>query len=394
MKTRNAVILAVLLSIVSIAFTYLIVSALQTNKQRVQIEEKLLTKETTPAPTAPAPAQPAVDKAAILAIFDVNAGDRQKTVEAFKKYMRDVPPYVITGTKGYPEALNGEYEKAIQTSQWEINDNPDVVGPRYTLAWIYARIGNYDRALAVCDETLKRGPEFNKVRYIKLWVLAKQGKYEDALRTCKEALGDDPSSAELYYAKGRIQDLAGNNDDAIASYTQAISLKPDFFEANVYLGMLYTQLGRYDEAIKMQNKAIDIDRYAPGGYLGLGIVYELMGNYEAALTQYKNAVQVGTFGTNANSPQQPSAPSIGIDYAFVYNRIGVLNDRVGSYQDALIAFKNALAARPGYDEACRGLTLTYLLLDNRESALSNYAKLKNINPAMAASIASLVEPGK
>jgi tetratricopeptide (TPR) repeat protein len=395
MKTRNVVILVVVTSVISIAFTFLVVSAVRTNEQRMHREEVLLKKETAPAPVAQAVPQPDVNKTAILALFDVGKEDRRKkAIESVKKAMRDVPPYIGTGTKGYPFALKGQYEKAVQISEEEIRDNPDVVGPRYTLAWIYARTGNYNGATAVCNEALQRGPDFNNMRYIMGWVYAKQGKYEDALKTCEDALRIDPYSAMLYYAKGRIEDMFGHNDAAIAAYTRATSLKTDFTEAYVALGLLYFELGRYDDAIKTYRQVLGFNKYSPGAYLGLGLVYDQKGNYGAALTELKNAVTLGSFGAGSDNPKQPLTVSVGIDDAVIYNNIGILNDRLGNYSDALAAFNSAIAARPDYPDAYRGLVLTNLLLGDRESALESYDKLKSLDTEMANSLSAVVKEAK
>ena len=395
MKTRNVVILVVVVSLISIVCTSLIISALRTNEQRMHKEEVLLNKETTPVSPTQAALQPAVNKDQILALFDVGKESRRKkAIELFKKVMRDVPPYIGTGTKGYPFALDGQYEKAVQITQEQIQENPDSVEYYYTLAWIYARTGKYDQAIVVCNDVLPRGPTYNKMRYILGWVYAKQDKYEDALKTCDEALRADSDSAALFYAKGRIQDLFGHNDEAIESYSRAISLKSDFPEAYVFLGLLYTELGRYDDAIKAQKEAIRLNRYGPGGYLGLGLIYDEKGNYQAALAQLNNAIMLGSYGANTDSPKQPLTLSIGIDDAVIYTRIGVLDVRLDLYQDALTAFNSAIAARPDFAEPYRGLVLTNLLLGDRASALKNYKKLKNLDADLANSVAAVIGDDK
>ena len=396
MKTRSVAILVVAAVAVSILSTYLIVSAIYTNQQRMPKMESLLEKETEPSPAAtPVVSQSAADKGEILALLDARTEEQRKnTITAFKKVMRDVPPYVGIVTKGYPFAQDGQYEKAVQLTQEEINEHPDDVGPRYTLAWINARVGNYDKAITICDDALQLGASYNNMRYIMGWVYAKQGKYEDALKTCDDALRIDPYSATLFYAKGRILDLFGRNDEAIESYLKAVNLKNDFFEAYVCMGLLYTELGRYDDAIKAQKQAVSLNRYGPGGYLGLGLVYDEKGNYQAALAQLQKAITLGSLGADADSPKQPLTSSIGIDDAVIYNRIGILNIRLGSYQDAIIAFNNAIAARQDFADAYRGLVLADLLLNNKEAARKDYDKLRNLDTDLAKSVATFIEQDK
>ncbi len=394
MKKRDVVITVAVTNIMSIAITFFIMVALKTDKQQVRNEKIVPEKETTAASASPVAAQQDVNKIEILALFDVNTESlRKKSIEAFKKVIRDVPPYTETPTRGYPFALKGEYQQAEQITQEEIRDNPQSVDAHYTLAWIYARVGNYDDAISLCNRTLQRGSAFNKLRHILAWVYARQEKYEDALNVCDEAIRDEPHSAMLYYAKARIQDLFGRDDEAIENYSRAISLKNDFFEAYVFRGLLYTKLGRYDDAIKDQRQAIRFDRYAPAGYIGLGLVFDITRNYAAALEQMNSAVTLGSLTANVNSQRQPLTVSMGIDDAVIYNKIGILNIRLGFYQDALTAFNRAIAVRQEFPDAYRGLVLTHLLLGNREAALKNYEKLKSLDLNLANSVVAFLEQG-
>ena len=395
MKVQNVVILVVVTNIISISSTFLIMKSMPVQQQLNQ-KETVTAEKDAPALSQPsAVAQPAMDVNQLLALFNIRKEDNQKkTMEMFKKVMLDTPPYIGTGTKGYPYALQGDFQKALQITQNEINANSRSVESRYTLAWIYAKTGDYDGAIEACSNALMLGAEFNKMRYIMGWVYAKQGKYEDALKTCEDALSVDPYSALFYYGKGRIQDLFGHNEQAVESYLKAISLKSDFYDAYVFLGVLYTELGHYNDAIKAQKQAISIDKFGQAGYIALGLVYDKTDNYQEALTQFSDALRFVYYNRDPDPQNQPLTVKIGIDDAIIYNRIGVLNAMLGSYEDALIAFNKAIKARLDYPEAYRGLVLTYLLLNDRTSALKNYEKLKSLDKDLADSVAVVVGEGK
>jgi len=395
MKTQNVVIAVVVTNIVSILATALIVGGKQPEKSQLSPEPMAPTTAAAPVPAAPVVSvQPAVDKDKVLAFFDsIKNSRRKEAVAEFKKLMQDVPPYASLGTVtyGYRLALEGEYQKAIEATQKDINRAPERVDSVYTLAWIYAKVSDYDKALQVCSDALKGGAQFSKQNYIMGWVYAKQGKYEDALKACDAALSAEPYSPGLYYAKGRIEDIFGNQDKAIEYYLKAISLKDDFYSAYVYLGFLYTELGRYDEAIKTQKEAVALDKYGAAGYLGLGLAYDEMGNYQAALPQYQNAMTLGNFGAEASTVKKPLSVSLSIDDAVIFNRIGILNIRLGAYEEALAAFNQSLKARLEFHDAYRGLIMTSLLKGDKESAFQYYEKLKQANPEMAKTIAAFVE---
>lgn len=395
MKTRDIIITVAITNIVSILAVIFIISIFRSNQPDVQKEPTVPAPKVSPAPVEPAvPDKPSVDKDQILALFESRTKIQQKkNLESFAKVMRDVPPYPGTGMKGYPitVALNGEYEKAEQLAKDEIRNYPETANSYYMLVWIYARVGNYDGAIKMCQEVLPRGGAFNDLRYIMAWVYARQQRYDDALKICDDAILNAPYSRDLFYAKGRILDLLERNDDAIASYSRAIELKKDFSEAYLFRGLLYAKMGRYEEAINDQKQTILVNKYDREGYLALGLIYDQTGNFEAAREQLNNAIMLGSLGTGPDPSKQRLASSVGIDDAAIYNRIGILNIKLGLYQEAISAFNKATVSEPGSADSSYGLTLTYLLLGDKKSAVENYQKLKRLSPELAGSIAAIVE---
>lgn len=380
MQTRNVVSLIIVVGVIPIFSTFLILNANQSPQGQAF------------AAPASTPDAQAANKADVLAYLNKQRQTQKKQgIDAFKKVMRDTPPYVIIGTSGYPFAQRGEYEKAMQVCQEDINQNPDILGPRYTLAWTYAKIGNYDKALDVCNEALKKGPAYNSVRILMAWIYGKQGKFDDALKVCDDALQADPAAAMFYYSKARIQELNGQTDQAIKNYKKAISIKPDFYDAFIFLAVIYSEQGKYDDAIKMDKQAINADKFKAGGYLGLGLVYDEMGNYQSALEMLQKALSLGSFGSDVQTSKVPLALSIGIDDAVIFNRVGVLNLRMGNYPEALTAFNSSIAARSDYGDSYVGIVFANLLMNNKEAAQKAYDRLQNVNADLAKSISSFMK---
>jgi tetratricopeptide (TPR) repeat protein len=395
MKTRDVVITVVLSNIVTIGVAIFIVNALRTSEPQVQKEQPVYIKEVLPAPTASVAAdKPAVNKEAVFALLDAGRENRKKeAIKEFKKVMQDVPPYdtLIPATNGYRVAMDGDIAEAVKVTQKDIAQDPSRMEYRYTLAWIHAKVGDYDSALRECNEMLALGSEYLKMNYLLGWIYAKQGKYDDASKACDTALTAEPHSASLYYAKGRIEDLKGNTDKAVEFYTKTISLKNDFYTAYIFLGFLYTELGRNDEAVATFKQAIGLDRYKPAGYVGLGLVYDETNNYRAALKQYNDAITLGFVSVNVVTQNKSLLTTIGVDDAIIYNRIGILNIRLGDYQEARYAFSQAIEARQEFHESYRGLVLCNLLLGDKESAMKAYDEFKILDAEMAKSVAPFVK---
>jgi tetratricopeptide (TPR) repeat protein len=392
MKTRDIVITVVATNIVTVLIAIFIVSAMRSEPSQSVPKQPV---SVTMIPAAPAvSAKPSVNKEEVFALLDSGRESRRKEAyKEFKKVMQDTPPYNPLGTvsTGYQTALDGDIKKALEITQEEITRDARRVDSHYTLAWIYAKVGDYDKALKVCDDAMKLGPDFYKLRYIQGWIYARQGKYEEALKACDAALASEPYSASLYYAKGRIADQAGQTDKAIEFYAKTISIQKDFYMAYIFLGLLYAEMGRNEDAIKTFKQAIGLNKYRTGGYAGLGLVYDETGNYQAALTQYNNAITLGWVNTDSIAINKPLAMTIEIDDAVIYNRIGILNIRVGDYKAAMDAFIRAIAIRQEFHDSYRGLVLTYVLLGEKDAALKAYNDLKMLDAPMAKSVAAFVE---
>lgn len=388
MKTRDVVITVVVTNIVSILAAVFIVQSLRSGRLEVHPESAGPVSAQTPTVE-----KPAVNKDQIITLFDSRAVVEQKErLEKFARVMLDVPPYPASGIRGYPitVAQDGEYAKAEQLAKEEIRDHPESSNSYYMLAWIYARVGNYDGAVNLCNEVLPRGGAFNDLRYIMAWVYGKQQKYDAALKVIEEAIAGDPYSAGLYYGKGRILELLEKNDEAAASYTRAIELKKDFSEAYLFRGLTYAKMNRFEDAITDCKQTILFDRYDPVGYIALGLIYDRVGSFEGAIEHLRNAIHLGTFDAGPDPLKQPLTARIGIDETSVYNRIGVLNVKLGQYQEALIAFNNAAVSGPGSADAYYGLTLTNVLTGDMQAANENYQKLKRLSPELAATAAAIV----
>jgi tetratricopeptide (TPR) repeat protein len=73
----------------------------------------------------------------------------------------------------------------------------------------------------------------------------------------------------------------------------------------------------------------------------------------------------------------------GHNNASAFYEIGVSENSTGRHQEAIAAFKQAINIKPGYVEAHYNLGLSYLMLDDKVSALEQYKILKTLDPKEA-----------
>jgi tetratricopeptide (TPR) repeat protein len=65
------------------------------------------------------------------------------------------------------------------------------------------------------------------------------------------------------------------------------------------------------------------------------------------------------------------------------NNLGKLYVRTKRYQEAVTAFKAAIALKPGYAEAHFNLAVAYTATGNKLGALEEYRTLKTLDPRLA-----------
>jgi tetratricopeptide (TPR) repeat protein len=80
--------------------------------------------------------------------------------------------------------------------------------------------------------------------------------------------------------------------------------------------------------------------------------------------------------------------------AEVYNNLGVVYNASRDFKRAISAYQHALAIAPEYWEARYNLAICYLGLNARNSALREYALLKQAAPQLADNLYEVIYAGQ
>ncbi|MEJ2696905.1 MAG: tetratricopeptide repeat-containing serine protease family protein [Candidatus Sulfobium sp.] len=108
-------------------------------------------------------------------------------------------------------------------------------------------------------------------------------------------------------------------------------------------------------------------------FVMLGWAYSRLGMYADAIEAYRDAAAL-----------RPGS-------AGIYNNIGVIYGMdMGMYDKAVKEFEKALQLKPDYDEARFNLAIAYLFAGERDSAMKEYRKLKVTDPERALRLFQLI----
>jgi Tfp pilus assembly protein PilF len=152
------------------------------------------------------------------------------------------------------------------------------------------------------------------------------------------ALMTDAGEARAYLGMGQVFGATEQYEAAASAYQQAITLKPKMVEAHVGLGNALLKQERYDEAMESFQKAISLKPKTAGAHLGLADCHFIKRQYTQAAESYRKAVQFDSKSLPANY------------------RLGI----------------------------------TYLLLDNREAAITQHNILKSLDKDIAAKFEAML----
>jgi TonB family protein len=196
--------------------------------------------------------------------------------------------------------------------------------------------------LKAAAETAARGWEFKPtllqgtpVKVIGTITFNFQLYSQEDIERMKQRIAETPNDAELYGELADIYMDMGKSEEALGAYRQALALEPK-----------------------------DVD-----AWMGLGNAEKRLGHLEAAIEAFKQVTQI-----SAN----PNYATVAL------NRLAEIYFEQQRYQEVVEAYKQASAYDPDYDWGdYMRLATAYLKLGDKQSAMEQYRKLKEMGSPYA-----------
>ena len=214
------------------------------------------------------------------------------------------------------------------------------------------------------------------LKYLQGWEYFRlQTKENNALarRLSEEVLAIDPDFPQAYTLLGATywMDLyLGSSKSpklllkkAVELNKKAIALNDSIPTSHSHIGWLYVLAGKHDEAITECERAISLDPNSADAHLWMGYALRYAGRHEEAVRSSEHALRL--------NPIPPSTyfRSLGLTYIYI-----------GSYEEAILAFKKSLDRSPNDLLTHFSLACVYSLADRNEDAQAEAQKVIQINP--------------
>jgi tetratricopeptide (TPR) repeat protein len=194
--------------------------------------------------------------------------------------------------------------------------------------------------------------------------LYNQGKYQAAIAEFDKAVNADPKDGPAYVWRGLARARAGGFLEAIPDYDQALRLNARNIGALNSRGIAYHfGAGDFGRALADFNAVLAIDPSNVAAYAFRGLTYSEMGDPQQGLKDVNMAIKL--------------APK----YAYSYGNLGAIYNKLHQHDKAVEAFSKQIeASSSGTPQAYSGRGFSYLNLDDRDSALTDFNKALTLNP--------------
>jgi len=308
----------------------------------------------------------------------------EEAINAFKKALSCSPQdFLSWDSIGHIYIKLGVYQDAISVFEKALE-----IAPYYEFSWVgmgraYLESGQLEKA----ESSLRKAVELN-VHMIDAWInlgkcLARQKRDLDAIAVYHRAIEFNPRTTDIWDELGRLHLQKQNYAGSISAFQMTISLNPKCGEA--YIGLAYAlfQIGDYETSASIYEECIplfddDITRSAL--WIRLGDTYLQMKNYEKSIAAYEQSDQLQKElrklgeeenkltneirNTDLNNDRKMEQDNSGkergekmieanhildLKTAAEWNEHGNTHLKAGAFNDAIVAFTNAIELAP---DAC------------------------------------------
>ncbi len=205
----------------------------------------------------------------------------------------------------------------------------------------------------------------------------------------------DPTFVQNAIGLGMLAEAEHRRTDAVAAYTLVLKRDPGNIYARRQRAWNYAMLGESDAALADFNAAIERNRDSSQGYLDRGDRYLDLGRYDDALSDFDHAV--------ALAPDSWALAHRGLAYvwkgryedggrdldaaskldpknAIVFRARGLMAERQGDYDKAVLAYTTALEIEPGNIFALQERAKVNSAAGHNEAALKDAESVLALRP--------------
>ncbi|MCB9834341.1 MAG: tetratricopeptide repeat protein [Planctomycetes bacterium] len=234
--------------------------------------------------------------------------------------------------------------------------------------------------------------------------------YHDVRGMWEDVVAKAPENPRGHYSLGVLDARAGNaassareaqrdHESAIRRARRALELDPEHLLSWVLISSSEIALGRFEAAEEAARRAIAIDDDVPIAYTNLGDALDRQGRIPEAIEAHRKAIRakkkfpsphvdlaellIRTGELDEAESRLDFAKERGAEALAPYWQArGVLARRRGRYDEAITAYRRALAIAPGMEDARRNLAIALLAVGRYPEAVDEVGRVVAANPGV------------
>ncbi len=198
---------------------------------------------------------------------------------------------------------------------------------------------------------------------------ARLGDVKGALAAADAAIAAGPTSSVAHGGKGDALLASGQAAESIASYRKAVELDPKNTAAHVGLAYALVATNKATEARAVALKATEMEKNSGAAFAVLGYAISAEKNFSGTDASWTDAIAQAQQGAFL-APKDPQVQMV----------VARLFEARGNYDQAQVAYQNALTADPGFTPAKTAIIKTKFLRGDIDGALKDAGELVKANP--------------
>jgi tetratricopeptide (TPR) repeat protein len=141
------------------------------------------------------------------------------------------------------------YSAAIPCFEYAMEKSNNSIGVLHNLASSLARNGEYERALSTTDKLLEIQPDSQPAKKMRAVILGKLGKLNDSAQCLTELLEKEPKDSYSLISMGRVWQEKGDFVKAHECFVQLLAKEPENERAIISIATNYSKAGNLKQAV-------------------------------------------------------------------------------------------------------------------------------------------------
>jgi tetratricopeptide (TPR) repeat protein len=273
-------------------------------------------------------------------------------------------------------AKESMFDKAEETYDKAIDENPDYSDARISLARLFATTGKPDRALATLTAASEIDPDNPQIHIEKAALLNYVGRPMEALDELAAVEDSYPYEPRLHQTKGLVLLGLGHPEAAVQEIDKQLEYVGGDFLTYSTLGRAELELEQYEEAAAALEAALAYNPYSSSTVMELADCYNKLDKPKEAIEVLLRVIKVDPGNVRLRF------------------KLGNALYRAGRYSDALRNFKEISKFDPRNTDILLNMGVVYAAVDSLDQAVATWEKVLQIDPQNQTALDNLRKAGQ